>query len=371
MLIIRERLKASDIDEREVARRWWTLPLHSLLPVNSGETYELLYAGRPGGSMGPDVHDAVLRDRGTDQQLIGDVEFHTASSEWRQHQHASDPRYNQVILHIVLICNDLHPTMRQDGSVIPVCSLHDVSAITTLPLTPSTVWPCQQRIPHLSEQERNKLLHDAGMARFEQKAELFLEQLHAEHYEHCLFVALAESLAYGRDRAFFRATALALLGQSTVIPEPLGRAYAPSPLDAQRLHVLRILSHLMPQLWSALYIRFFANTTSATLDLLREFFVTRGLSLARTEIVLCNVVLPYTLAMAWLKQDTLLAERARELYLVHPGLSSNTITRLMTQQLGLAREPRGSCQQQGLHHIYQQTCREKRCTLCIAGRDIL
>lgn len=371
MLIVREHPRFGSIDEREVARRWWKLPLHSLLPVSTGETYELLYAGRPGGSMGPDVHDAVLHVIGTEQQLIGDVEFHTTASEWQQHQHDSDPRYNQVILHIVLICNASCPTQRQDGMIIPVCSLYDVATLPTLPLPTSTSWPCQQRILHLSEQERNKLLHDAGMARFEQKAELFLEQLHTDHYEQCLFVALAESLAYGRDRAFFRATAFTLLGQTTVIPEPLGRAYAPSPLDAQRLRVLRTLSQSVPHLWSALYTRFFADTLSATLDLLREFFVIRGLSLARTDIVLCNVVLPYALAMAWLKQDALLAERARELYGIHPGLSSNTITRMMTQQLGLAHEPHGSCQQQGLHYIYQQTCREKRCMLCIAGRDVL
>jgi hypothetical protein len=36
--------------------------------------------------------------------------------------------------------------------------------------------------------------------------------------------------------------------------------------------------------------------------------------------------------------------------------------------LQLQAEPRGACQQQGLHYIYQQTCREKRCKQCMAGK---
>jgi hypothetical protein len=96
-----------------------------------------------------------------------------------------------------------------------------------------------------------------------------------------------------------------------------------------------------------------------------------GLSLARTDILICNVVLPFAAAVALLEHDTLLYERAQAIYMQHPGLVSNRITRMMSAQLRLPEEPRGSCQQQGLHYIYQQTCREKRCEVCLIGkRDI-
>jgi hypothetical protein len=389
----RARVTAKAVDEREVARRWWSLPLPSLLPVNSGNTYQLLYAGRPGGSMGPDVHDAVLRVLATDEQLAGDVEFHTASSEWRQHHHDDDPRYNQVILHVVLICNDLQPTLRQDGTVVPVCSLYDLpppaQPAFALPLqTAATVWPCQQHLPLLSKQACNKLLREAGLMRFEQKAHTFVEQLHAFEAdvsrplwpgrdtavptsEHCLLVALAEALGYGRDRALFQAIGRVLLGQTTVIPEPLAHTAEPSPLDTRRLHVLRSLSQLIPELWPTLHTAFCADTAMSTLAALRAFFVTRGLSQARTDILLCNVVLPFAVAVALLEQNAPLAERAEAVYLLHPGLPSNAITRMMTRQLLLEREPSGACRQQGLHSIYQQTCHAKLCAVCIAGRSVL
>ena len=88
-------------------------------------------------------------------------------------------------------------------------------------------------------------------------------------------------------------------------------------------------------------------------------------------IILCNVVLPFAAAIALLEHTTDLGERAQQLYEMHPGLSSNTITRMMSTQLLLVNAPSGSCQQQGLHYIYQQTCRTKRCAECIMGRKIV
>jgi hypothetical protein len=365
-------------DEREVARRWWMLPLHSLLPVSSGKIYQLRYVGRPGGPAGPDVHDALLYVPATGEQLVGDVEFHTAASEWKQHHHHDDPRYNQVILHVVLVCDDPQPTLRQDGTLVPVCSLNDMLSADIVPLQQAH-WPCQVILPCMTEGERHALLRRAGLLRFEQKTHSLVEHLHTcsidedkiSCYDRCLFIALAEALGYGRDRAFFRAAGYALLGQAVVLPEPLGRVPEPPPLDAQRLAVLRSLLACIPGLWSSLLPCLWAETPHSALSALRAFFVNRGLSLARTDILMCNVVLPFAAALALLEHDALLAEQAECLYLQHPGLPSNAITRAMCRQLQLAKEPAGSCQQQGLHYIYQQTCREKRCAVCIAGRSVL
>jgi hypothetical protein len=79
-----------------------------------------------------------------------------------------------------------------------------------------------------------------------------------------------------------------------------------------------------------------------------------------------HVVLPFAAAVASLEGDDSLSERARLLYTRYPGLPSNQVTRAMSRQLQLQAEPRGACQQQGLHYIYQQTCREKRCAHCLA-----
>jgi hypothetical protein len=92
--------------EAEIARRWWALLPDMYLPLSNGESCQLLYGGRPGGSLGPDVRDAVLRFSrcrsattfsGVSSQqagyIVGDVEIHIRASDWFVHQHHTDMRY--------------------------------------------------------------------------------------------------------------------------------------------------------------------------------------------------------------------------------------------------------------------------------------
>jgi hypothetical protein len=371
------------LHEDEVVRRWWALPAGCVLPLSNGDAYQLLFAGRPGSSAGPDVRDAVFYVRSTGMRVVGDVEFHVRSSDWGNHHHQTDPRYNNVILHVVLLCDDPLPTLLQSRTLVPVCSLADLSLPPALPLiasTPAEQWPCHAVMQQLTAEERLRLFTRAGLLRFEQKTHAFIEQVRtiasSHTYDSCLIPALAEGLGYGRDRDFFRAAGLYLVGRISSVPEPLGRAPQPSPLDDGRLRVLRRLVEEWrnPGVWEtlrALMLPDLPRTNEQLLQVLREALRNVGLSLARADILLCNVVLPFAAAIALIEHHTLLGQRAEELYLLHPGLPSNRITRMMITQLQLTSEPRGSCQQQGLHYIYQQTCQAKDCDRCIAGRNVL
>ena len=304
------------------------------------------------------------------------VEIHIRATDWFAHQHHTDVRYNSVVLHIVLICDGSRPTLRQDGTVIPTCSLNDVSPIT--PNHRPVQWPCHHVIAQLHEVERTHLFTRAGTLRFEMKAQAFFELLTDARpsnifsaYDVCLISALAEGLGFGRDRAFFRAAGLHLIGAVKTIPDPLGRALQPSPLNRSRLHILRTLVEqwrttgawetfrqaLLPEL----------PNNASQLHQLRNIF--HGLSTARTDILICNIVLPFAAAVAQRDKHPALGEYARNLYCAYPGLSSNQITRAMCKQLLLKSEPKGACQQQGLHYIYAQTCREKRCHECLIGKQ--
>ena len=338
-----------------VVQRWESLPPGTYLPLMDGETCQLVFAGRAGGPVGPDVRDAVLIFPDGEQR-VGDIEFHVRSSDWVAHKHSTDPRYNSVMLHVVLLCDDLHPTTRQDRYSIPVCSLYDLPIVIMKQSddAASEAWPCHSVMRNLSVAEQEKLLHRAGLLRFEQKTHVFVEALHkieangclqtgrhdrgkpchyytrtgaASHpmvgsivvtglapvmpsptpfdgfvgcnllscrllsdlYNACLIPALAEALAYGRDRAFFRAAGQRLLDQNTYVPEPLGSAPAPSPLDAKRLKVLRTLLAREPNVWESLQHMLVQVQQDTTLQALRDYFCAIGLSLARADILICNV----------------------------------------------------------------------------------
>ena len=89
-----------------------------------------------------------------------------------------------------------------------------------------------------------------------------------------------------------------------------------------------------------------------------------AVSSGRAAIAVVNVILPFAMALAGGRQDVALASRAQAVYQAWPGLPSNQIVREMARTLGLARLPRGAVAQQGLHHLWQHACREKRCDHC-------
>ena len=160
------------------------------------------------------------------------------------------------------------------------------------------------------------------------------------------------------------------------MPEPLGHTSDPPPLDRGRLQVLRRLVEQwrVQGAWHTLRKILLEEKKGKLehpnrLQALRGIF--RGLGTARADILICNVVLPFAVAVALIERDTVLAGLAEALYSEYPGLSSNRITRAMCKQLQLTREPKGACEQQGLHYIYQQTCQEKRCEVCIMGERAL
>lgn len=364
--------------EIDIAARWFALTPGTQLQLIDGTHCKLIYSGRPGGQWGPDIHDAVLSFSGDKQHYsFGDVEFHIRASDWYHHQHHLDTRYNNVILHVVLVFDTAGPILRHDGTAIPVCSLNDP---LRTPLEQED-WPCHHLT--LEQHELSSLLQQAGMLRFEQKVQTLLAQLQSTEpiepfsaYDACLIPALAESFGYGRDRALFRAAGLRLIGQDCQLPEPSGRALQPAPLDAGRLRTLSSLveqwrdASLFTAIRSILYETGLKGANASLnkktpLQQLRSLLP--GLSVARADIAICNVMLPFAAAVAHLEHDMLLLEQARSIYQTYPKLASNSVTRAMTRQLLMPREPKNACQQQGLHFIYAQTCREKRCFDCLLG----
>ena len=88
-------LSNTHVYEEDIARRWWALPLNISLPLTSGERCQLIYAGRPGGSHGPDIRDVILSFTSHHSEInhtaanqgaeytIGDVEIHIRANPHR------------------------------------------------------------------------------------------------------------------------------------------------------------------------------------------------------------------------------------------------------------------------------------------------
>ncbi len=362
--------------EAELAARWsagvWR---GATLRTERGETFRVIFEGRRGGGAGPDFRDAVLACP-DGSHVYGDIELHLRPAGWHAHGHADDPRYNGLALHVVLkrSARDPAETSLASGRTVPLVVLGE-----TQPLVAETLWrwPCAGIAIQDNATLLTELLHSAGMARFAEHAGRLEDELRGasvspedgwDNPNRVLWLALAEALGYGRDR-----TALRRLGETLLAASPSSLEYTSLP-GIERMRARGLLAWYgrwrRKGPWNALepVIRS-GEPRQAVRALLAALRVAeRGaVSPGRAAIVAVNVALPFAVAIAATTGDSALASRARAIYQSWSGLPSNQIVREMARTLGLARLPRGALAQQGLHHLWQHACREKRCDLCLCN----
>ena len=112
-----------NIHERFLRHIWSNQYLHrSGLKTTDGRPVEVIDVGTLNTDGGPDFRNATITIGAV--TYCGDVEIHRTAIEWLQHQHQNDPRYNKVILHVVLErTNELVPTAVFSGRPVPVLIL--------------------------------------------------------------------------------------------------------------------------------------------------------------------------------------------------------------------------------------------------------
>jgi hypothetical protein len=114
--------RTHNIHERFLRHIWSKQYLTAALQTADGKTLKVFDVGQLNSDGGPDFCNAKIKIDGI--TYSGDVEIHRTVFEWLQHQHQEDPRYNRVILHVVLeTMNDAPPTLVYSGRQIPVLVL--------------------------------------------------------------------------------------------------------------------------------------------------------------------------------------------------------------------------------------------------------
>ncbi len=92
--------------------------------TSDGRPIKVLETGRLNLDGGPDFCEARIRIAGI--TFTGDVEIHRTLSDWYSHGHQCDPKYNRVILHVVLDDGTRGVlTKTLSGRAVPVLVLSD------------------------------------------------------------------------------------------------------------------------------------------------------------------------------------------------------------------------------------------------------
>ena len=182
---------------------------HKLFPLRELETtdgkrVEVIDPGLHNRNAGPDFFNAKVNIGRT--LWVGNVEIHDKSSDWYQHHHDRDPRYNNVVLHVVgEVDTDVQnargeflPQMQLD--VPQHVSEHDEELLNT-----DSYPPCYKVIPELTQLKVHAWMAALQTERLEQKTEAIRHrvELCGGSWEDAYFVTLARNYGFGINSDVF------------------------------------------------------------------------------------------------------------------------------------------------------------------------
>lgn len=269
----------------------WQHRLWALQPVCrtvQGDTLEIIDGGLPNTNAGPDFFNAKVKIGGT--MWIGNVEIHGVASDWYRHGHHLDPKYDNVVLHVVEQA-DVQVIRRTDGAPVPqfVLTYREETRERFLALRePTKSKPCADVLPAFPRLKVHSWLNVLQIERLEQKSEQINRWLEmcGKDWKRAFFVSLARSLgmninsdtmerwamriplgALAKHRDNLLQVEALFLGLAGFLPEePSGeddetvrlyqREYTflkhkfslPSPVDATQWNMLRLHPSNFPQL---------------------------------------------------------------------------------------------------------------------------
>ena len=168
------------------------------LCTTDGEPLEVIDTGLHNTNAGPDFFNAKIKIN--DTVWVGNVEIHERSSQWYQHAHDKDERYNNVILHVVAQADK--PVFSQDGKQLVQMELavpQETHRHYTELIATDHFPPCYKIIPQLPRLMIHGWLTVLQTERLEQKTKTVLQRLeqYKGSWENALFVTLARNYGFG------------------------------------------------------------------------------------------------------------------------------------------------------------------------------
>jgi len=96
--------------------------LKQQLFTTTGLPIQILKPGTLNTAQGPDFFDARIKIGET--LWAGNLEVHVCSSDWRKHKHSLDPAYDNIILHLVYLDDEI--VLDKNGMPIPCLTLNNL-----------------------------------------------------------------------------------------------------------------------------------------------------------------------------------------------------------------------------------------------------
>jgi len=200
----------------------WHGGLTRSMETTGGQRLDLVFGGNWSHGFGPDFGDAMI-DLGTRGIVTGDIEIHLAASDWYRHGHHLDPRYNNVIVHVVARA-DVPDVRREDGVTVPTVVL-DIpdAALFAIDQELPEIWStlghsvCAEEVARQEPARLRAAILSLGDQRFSARVARFEGELTVDPLSTVLLRSLFDAFGYSQNREPMQAL-FALSVESGFVP---------------------------------------------------------------------------------------------------------------------------------------------------------
>ncbi|MEP6603319.1 MAG: DUF2851 family protein [Spartobacteria bacterium] len=191
--------------ELELQARWFAGEFGREFVSTAGDKIDIVQFGTWNREAGPDFRDAAVRINGGEPQR-GWIEIDLVDRSWETHGHATNPAFDETVLHIFVEKSDREfftrtsshrnvPQIRIDPTTLP-----DAFS-TNLPL--ARPGRCQAPLKGLPEDRVNGVLDSAAQFRLQRKAARLRAKIDNHGVDEALFQEIAAALGYKQNKLPF------------------------------------------------------------------------------------------------------------------------------------------------------------------------
>ncbi|MHB1685783.1 MAG: DUF2851 family protein [Ignavibacteriaceae bacterium] len=204
-----------NLQEKFLYEIWKEQNFSKNLHTGDAQQIEIISAGQENKeSEGPDFLHARIKIGNI--TYLGDVEIDVSKSDWKNHGHYTNKKYNKVILHIALN-NDIkyNFVFTEDGRKIPSISIYSFlrddlrasiqKAILSERNSRTKKMPCFEINNIVNEKEKLNFIYDLGLKRFKLKCDKMLSRLKEISYLKELSIK-EPVIGYDFDERFYNKT---------------------------------------------------------------------------------------------------------------------------------------------------------------------
>ena len=218
--------------EEQLQLSWCRIKQGSKIDSVSGKEITVYSPGTWNLEAGPDFLNAKIAIDGKD--TTGKIEIHKKSSDWIHHGHSSDPRYADIVLHVVAE-DDSTRNNRDSLPNVPVLILTPKTNNRIAPADRIPKGKCQKFFSSQEDDVLYKFFRKGGMNRFNSKVTFILENMYEKGADRTFTEQLFDACGYKQNRNNFRElysricryedldcseTEAVIWGESGLLPDP-------------------------------------------------------------------------------------------------------------------------------------------------------